>query len=92
MVSHRRPGVVARALGLRRSPEVIPAPRRVGIELVDARSRLTHWVSPDTVIGGYGTGACRALCGSLVLAASLTEPGCGWCRYCRALAAPGGRR
>lgn len=52
MVSHRRASVVARALRrLRRSPKAaIPAPRRAGIELVDAQTRVTHRVSPHRLL------------------------------------------
>jgi hypothetical protein len=39
MSSHRRPGVLARALCLLRPPKAaVLVPRRAGVELVDARS------------------------------------------------------
>ena len=83
MSSHRRPGVVARALRLRRSPKAaIPPPRRPGIELVDARTRVAHQVSPDELRAGRARGDYQALCGVRLLAASLTDPGRGRCREC----------
>jgi hypothetical protein len=83
MVSHRRPGVLARVLRLRRPPKAaIPPPRRVGIELVDARTRMTHQVSPDELRAGRARGDYQALCGGRLLAASLTDPGCGRCSGC----------
>jgi hypothetical protein len=59
MVSHRRAGVVGRALRLGRSPEVVvPAQRRPGIELVDAPSGVRHRVSPDELLAGQARGSC----------------------------------
>ena len=83
MVSHRRPGVLARALRLRRAAEVpIPAPHRASIALVDARTRLAHQVSPEALLAGRQRGDYRALCGARLLAASLTDPGRGPCPGC----------
>lgn len=83
MVSHRRAGVLARALRQRRSPEAtIPAPRRAGIELVDARTRVAHRVSPDGLLAGRQRGHYQALCGARLLAASLTDPGRRPCPEC----------
>jgi hypothetical protein len=83
MVSHRRAGVLARALRLRRSPdEAPPVPGRVGIEFVDTRTRLRHRVSPDELVTGRVRGDYQTFCGLRVLAASLTEPGYGWCAEC----------
>jgi hypothetical protein len=61
---------------------VIPAPRRPGIELVDARTRLAHQVSPDELQAGRARGDYQALCGARLLAASLTDPGRGRCPEC----------
>ncbi|MGH3694924.1 MAG: hypothetical protein ACRDRX_13215 [Pseudonocardiaceae bacterium] len=60
----------------------IPAPRQPGIELVDARTRVAHRVSPDALLAGRARGAYRAFCGARLLAASLTEPGRGRCAKC----------
>lgn len=76
MSSHRRPGVLARVLRLPRSPKgVVPAQRPPGIELVDARTRVAHWVSPDELLAGRARGDYEAFCGARFLAASLTDPG-----------------
>ncbi len=82
MVSHRRPGVLARTLRLRRSPEATLAPRKVGIELVDAASKLAHLVSPDELLAGRARGDYQGFCGARFLAASMTEPGRGRCAEC----------
>ncbi len=83
MSSHRRPGVLARALRLRRPPnKAIPAPRRPGIELVDARTRVAHQVSPDELRAGRARGDYQARCGARLLAASLTDPGRSQCPEC----------
>lgn len=52
-------------------------PRRAGVELVDARTRVAHRVSPEELRVGRARGDYQALCGARLLAASLTEPGCG---------------
>jgi len=61
---------------------VIPAQRRAGIELVDARSGLAHQVSAEQLRVGRARGDYQAFCGARLLAASLTDPGCGRCRGC----------
>jgi hypothetical protein len=68
--------------------------QRAGIELVDARTRVAHQVSPEELLAGRVRGDYEALCGVRLLAASLTDPGCGRCEPCRQQAAPaaaGGR-
>ncbi|MGH3697437.1 MAG: hypothetical protein ACRDRX_26220 [Pseudonocardiaceae bacterium] len=60
----------------------VPAPRQPGIELVDARTRVTHRVSPDALLAGRARGDYRAFCGARLLAASLTDPGRGRCAGC----------
>jgi hypothetical protein len=83
MSSHRRPSVLARALRLGRPPnKAIPVPHRAGIELVDARTRASHRVSPEALRVGRVQGDYQALCGARLLAASLTDPGRGQCREC----------
>lgn len=83
MVNHRRLGVLGRVLRLRRPAKaVIPAPRRVGIEVVDARTRMRHRVSPDELWVGRARGDYQALCGARLVAASLTDPGCRRCSGC----------
>ncbi len=44
MVIHRRAGIVVRVLRLRSPKVAVPAPRRPGIELVDAHSAVRHRV------------------------------------------------
>ena len=60
----------------------IPAPRRSGIELVDARTRLAHRVSSEALLTGRQSGDYEALCGARLLSASLTDPGHGRCAEC----------
>ena len=60
----------------------VPAPRRPGIELVDARTRVVHRVSPDGLLNGRARGDYEAFCGARFLAASLTDPGAARCREC----------
>lgn len=67
---------------LRRLRGPVPAPRRSGIELVDARTRVVHRVSPDGLLDGRARGDYEAFCGARFLAASLTDPGGGRCREC----------
>lgn len=83
MSSHRRPGILIRALRLRRPPKgAIPVPRRVGVELVDARTRVAHQVSPEELRAGRARGDYQTRCGARLLAASLTDPGRGQCPEC----------
>lgn len=83
MSSHRRPGVLARALRLRRpSNGAIPVPRGAGVELVDPRTRVAPQVSPQELRAGRARGDHQAMCDARLLAASLTEPGCGRCPGC----------
>ncbi|MGH3934695.1 MAG: hypothetical protein ACRDS1_06920 [Pseudonocardiaceae bacterium] len=84
MVSHRRPGVVARALRLHRSPPqvAVRGPSRAGIELVDARSRVAHRVSSDELLAGRQRGNYLALCGIRFPAASMADRGRGRCAQC----------
>jgi hypothetical protein len=83
MSRHRRPGVFARMLCLRRPLQTsIPAPRRAGIELVDARSGMAHQVSPEELRVGRARGNYQARCGARLLVASLTDPGCSQCPRC----------
>jgi hypothetical protein len=83
MSRHRHPGVLARALRRRRPPKTpIPAPRRAGIELVDARSGVTYQVGPEELRAGRARGDYQARCGVRFLVASLTDPGCGQCPGC----------
>jgi len=75
MSSHRRPGVLARALRLRRPPKAaILAPRRPGIELVDAGTGVRHRVSSDEPLAGRPRGDYQALRGARLLAARYRRP------------------
>lgn len=64
------------------APAVVPAPRRPGIEVVDALTRVTHRVSGDALLAGRRAETYQALCGTRLLAASLTDPGRGRCTEC----------
>lgn len=80
-----------RTMGTRlRHPPKAPTPARrlPGIELVDARTRVTHQVSADVLLAGRARGEYEALRGVRLLAASLTEPGRDWCQSCREQVAP----
>lgn len=68
----------------RRSPTraVVPTQRLPGIELVDARTRVAHRVSPEELLAGRARGDYQARCGAQFLAASLTDPGRGRCPGC----------
>jgi hypothetical protein len=61
---------------------VIPAQRRVGIDVVDAQTKVAHLVSPDELVAGHQRGDYVAFCGARFLAASLVEPGRGQCMEC----------
>ena len=64
------------------APAVIPAQRLQRIELVCAQTKLTHLVSRDELVTGHQRGDYVALCGARFVAASLVEPGRGWCGEC----------
>lgn len=55
-------------------------PHAVGI--IDARTRVEHLVTDDVVAAHRHAGRYPALCGVVLLAASIAEPGRGWCREC----------
>ncbi|MGH3548330.1 MAG: hypothetical protein ACRDQU_09505 [Pseudonocardiaceae bacterium] len=50
--------------------------------ITDALTHIEHLVSDESVAAQRHTGRYVALCGMTVLAASLTDPGGGWCREC----------
>jgi hypothetical protein len=64
------------------APAVVPAPRRPGIEVVCATTKLMHRVSPDELVTGHQRGDFVALCGARFAAAALVEPGRGRCGGC----------
>jgi hypothetical protein len=61
-------------------------PRRVGVKLVDARTRVAHQVSPEELRAGRAQEDYQTRCGARLLTASLTDldpgrgrcPGCAW--------------
>ncbi len=79
MSSHRRPGVLARALHSRRSPSkaALPASYEPDFKLVDGGTHVTHLVSPAELAASLRskTGACLAVCGARVVVASMVDPG-----------------
>jgi hypothetical protein len=82
MAKHRT-AVWSRLLRWRRPAKtVVPVQRERSIELVDARTKLAHQVSPDALNAGRQRGDYQARCGARVLAASMTEPGRGYCPEC----------
>lgn len=81
MTSHRRPGLLARLRSSRPAKPAPPAPR-VGIELVDGRTRVAHRVTTDELMAAASAGSCIALCGMRVFVASLTDPGRRRCQTC----------
>jgi hypothetical protein len=66
---------------------VVPAQRRVGIELVDMETKLAHLVSRDELVAGHQRGDYVGFCGTRFVAASLVEPGHGPCQPCQQRAA-----
>lgn len=83
MSSHRRPGVLARALRLlRTSKTAVLVPRRAGVELVDAHSGVRHRVTPEELVAGRAWGDYEAFCCARLRAASLIDPGRRECREC----------
>jgi hypothetical protein len=52
------------------------------IELVDSRTEVAHRVSDEAFADRLEGGCYRAVCGMLVLPASLTAPGRGHCPAC----------
>jgi hypothetical protein len=81
MTSHRHPGLLTR-LRSRRAPKPAAPMPRVGIELVDGRTRVSHRVTTEELRIASSAGTCRALCGVRVFVASLTDPGRRRCRMC----------
>ncbi len=64
-----------------------PKRRRRTVELVDARTRLAHLLTPDPLAAGrLPHGRYLALCGADVLPAAMVDPGCG--HYCPSCVAP----
>lgn len=62
--------------------------RRRAAEVVDARTRQAHLLTPDALAAGLSAaGRYIALCGQDVLPASLVEPGNGRCALCIAVPA-----
>lgn len=54
------------------------------IAWVDARTSITHLLTPEAAAAGrLGGGRYITLCGANVLPASLVDPGESYCRACR---------
>lgn len=59
------------------------------IEMVDRRTEVAHRVTDEAFAAGRRDGGCyRAICGVLVLPASLTAPARGHCPACERGSAP----
>lgn len=52
------------------------------IAVTDARRHRAHLMTDDAAVVGRHAGSYRAVCGELVLAASLTTSERGYCRVC----------
>lgn len=60
----------------------VPAQRSIGIEVVDAGTRIAHRIASDELLAGRLAGNYRALCGARLVSASLTDPGRSQCTEC----------
>jgi hypothetical protein len=56
--------------------------------VTDARTHRAHLVTDEASTAGRRSGRYKALCGAIVLAASLTTPDRGRCDVCTHRAAP----
>ncbi|MGH3841864.1 MAG: hypothetical protein ACRDS0_10530 [Pseudonocardiaceae bacterium] len=61
------------------------------VGITDAHTHVEHLVSGESVAAHRPTGHYLALCGMAVLAASLTDPGRGWCRGMHAVSGAAAR-
>jgi len=76
---HRRPWLA----WLRRPRTAPPPPPPPAIDMVDGPTGVTHRVGDDAFVAGrLAGGHYWALCGAQVHAASLTDPGRGYCLRC----------
>jgi hypothetical protein len=57
------------------------------VGITDARTRVEHLMTDVSAMEHRNSGIYLALCGSEVVAASLTDPGRGQCQTCREQAA-----
>ncbi|MGH4025216.1 MAG: hypothetical protein ACRDRV_11625 [Pseudonocardiaceae bacterium] len=53
------------------------------LAVTDARTSLAHLVTLDAMTGGRSHGVYVAVCGTEVMASSLTAEESGYCRRCR---------
>ena len=53
---------------------VVPTQRLPGVEVVDARTKVAHQVSPEELWAGRTKGDYQGFCGVRFLAASMVEP------------------
>jgi hypothetical protein len=68
--------------GAAHRPAPARGPRHIGI--VDARTHIQHLITHEVAAEYRHAGRYLALCGSMVLAASLTTPERRRCQMCRA--------
>jgi hypothetical protein len=52
------------------------------VGITDAQTHIEHLVGEESMAAHRHAGRYLALCGTQVLAASLIDPGRGWCRQC----------
>lgn len=94
MSKHRSVATLQKILfsGRQARTQVATAPM-LTIELVDSCTEVTHLVTDEAFAAGRRAGGrYRAVCGVLVLPASLTAPGRGHCPTCELSGAPTSRR
>lgn len=56
------------------------------VEMVDCRTGQGHWLTPEAAAAGYpADGQYIAICGRVILPASMTTPPKGRCEPCRSI-------
>ncbi|MGH3889304.1 MAG: hypothetical protein ACRDSZ_22555 [Pseudonocardiaceae bacterium] len=90
MGRHCSVGLLARVLFKgRRVPAQVDTAPLLTIEMVDSRTEVAHRVTDEAFAAGRRDGGrYRAMCGELVLPASLTAPARGYCPPCERGSAP----
>jgi hypothetical protein len=84
----RKAGVVGRHSARRAARQVRHVERERVVEMVDCRTGQAHWLTPDAAAAGYpAEGQYVAICGRVILPASMATPPKGWCEPCRSIPA-----
>jgi hypothetical protein len=83
MGRHRGVATLRKILfGGRGARAAVTTPPLITIELVDSRTEVAHRVTDEAFADRLDGGCYRAVCGMLVLPASLTAPGRSHCPAC----------